>query len=99
MGEFMVTLYYMGVIYQILFLLVNLILMFNFVIAILSSTFAFYEEMKLGLYYNVLNSMFAENEWDDTYGALICTKPPLPTFMLAVPFFPFFLIGGDRTLR
>ena len=76
-----------------------MILLFNFVIAILSSTFAFFEKTKLGLYYNVLNSLFAEMEWDDHYGALICVKPPLPTSILLIPLLPFYMLLTDKSLR
>lgn len=41
------------------FLLLNVIMMLNFVIAILSSTFSFYEEFKEGLFSNVINWMFS----------------------------------------
>jgi hypothetical protein len=54
------------------FLLINTVLMLNFVIAILSSTFKNYEGIKIGLYYNVLIELFAKMSWDDTYGCLVC---------------------------
>ena len=69
-GVPLTSLKFAGHIYQIVFLIVNLILMFNFVIAILSSTFAKYEAMKIGLYYNVIVRMFASLQWDDCNGVL-----------------------------
>ena len=50
---------------MILFILINLVLLFNFVIAILSSTFAKYETMQKGLYNKVLTEHFAPMQWDD----------------------------------
>ena len=47
------------------FLLINTVLMLNFVIAILSSTYKNYEVIKVGLYYNVLLELFAKLSWDD----------------------------------
>lgn len=45
---------YVGRGFMIFFLLFNTVLILNFVIAILSSTYAFYEDKKLGLYYEVI---------------------------------------------
>ena len=45
---------YLGRGFMVFFLLFNTVLILNFVIAILSSTYAFYEDKKLGLYYEVL---------------------------------------------
>jgi len=42
-GEDLVTLYYIGVAWHCTILLINMVLFLNFVIAILSSTFAYYE--------------------------------------------------------
>jgi hypothetical protein len=98
-GNDMIFLYNLGVIYQIIFIIVNVILLFNLVIAILSSTFAFYEQIKLGLYNNVLNSMFSETEWDPYFGALLCLKPPLPNFVLLVPLSPVYFILSSEKLK
>ena len=43
---------YIGICYQMFFLAVNLILMLNFVIAILSDTYSNLSNLKEGLYYN-----------------------------------------------
>ena len=56
------------------FLLINTVLMLNFVIAILSSTYKNYEVIKVGLYYNVLLELFAKLSWDDQYGCLVCAS-------------------------
>lgn len=44
-----------GQVYMVIFILINMVMMLNFVIAVLSSTFAYYEEYKEGLYSNVIN--------------------------------------------
>lgn len=60
-----------------IFLLINTVLMLNFVIAILSSTFKNYENIQIGLYYNVLIELFAKLSWDDNFGCLVCAQQPL----------------------
>ena len=73
-GEDLSVIIQIGKYYQILFLLVNLILMLNFVIAILSSTYANFEHIQSGLYYNVLIQVFPSMGWDDDFGCLICAQ-------------------------
>jgi len=65
-------LYNNGVIYHCFVLLVNMVLFLNFVIAILSATFAYYENKQLGLYYEVIVGLFPSMEYDDRYGAVVC---------------------------
>ena len=65
-------------------LLAHSVLFLNFVIAILSSTYALFEDKKIGLYYEVLVGLFARLEWDDLYGAVVCAQPP--TNVLLLPF-------------
>lgn len=55
--------------------------------------------MKLGLYYNVLNSFFPEMEWDEYYGVLLCVKYPLPTSLLLLPFLPLFTSKNKEFLK
>lgn len=50
--------------------------MLNFIIAILSDTYANYIELKNGLYYNELVMIFPYQDWDDRYGCLVCAQPP-----------------------
>jgi hypothetical protein len=66
-----------------IFLLVNAVLILNFIIAILSSTYAFYENKKLGLYYSTLVSKFSLMQFDEKYGA-ICCAPPILNLILVV---------------
>lgn len=71
-----------GEIFHSVFLLINMVLFLNFVIAIMSSTFAYYETKQLGLYYEVLISNFPAMEYDDRYGALACAQPPFNLMIL-----------------
>mmetsp|Transcript_27175 Transcript_27175/g.41348 ORF Transcript_27175/g.41348 Transcript_27175/m.41348 type:complete len:138 (-) Transcript_27175:1023-1436(-) len=61
-----------GTMYTFVFLLINTVLFLNFVIAILSSTFAYYEDKRLGLYYEVIVAMFPSLDYDERYGAVAC---------------------------
>ena len=81
--EPLVFLKHIGRIYHLIFLVVNLVLMLNFIIAILSDTYANYIELKNGLYYNELVMIFPYQDWDDRYGCLVCAQPP---FNFIVPF-------------
>lgn len=65
-----------GIYYHCLFLTLNMILLLNFVIAILSSTFASYEDKGLGLYYEAVIKKFANLKYDDQYGYIACGAPP-----------------------
>jgi hypothetical protein len=76
-GEVLETIKVLGTYFQLVFLLINTVLMLNFVIAILSSTFNKYENIKIGLYYNVLIELFDKLSWDDKFGCLICAQQPL----------------------
>ena len=71
-GDPIDTLYTIGVVFHCLFLLINMVLFLNFVIAILSSTFAFYDNKQLGLYYEVIVALFPAMEYDEKFGAVVC---------------------------
>ena len=53
-GEPLSFITHFGQFYHLIFLFTNLVLMLNFVIAILSETYAQFENLKNGLYYNEL---------------------------------------------
>ena len=63
---------YMGMVFLVIFLLVNLVLLLNFVIALLSGTFSSYEDKQLGLFYEVIVAMFPVMEYDNRYGSIVC---------------------------
>ena len=60
-----------------------MILLLNFVIAILSSTFASYEDKSLGLYYEVVIKKFSQLKYDDQYGYIACGAPPCNIIVFA----------------
>lgn len=97
-GKQLDSLFVLGQIYLIIFILINVILMLNFVIAILSATFARYDDIKLGLYYNVLNELFPSMSWDNEYGGLICGSKP-PFNIIVLPFIPFYWCCSSATKK
>ena len=86
----------MGKLFHLLFLFVNLILMLNFVIAILSDTYGSLGAIKNGLYYDELVTAFPLQDWNDEYGALICAQPPFNVFL---PFFIPTLLYKEKTSK
>ena len=61
-----------------------MVLLLNFVIAVLSATQAKFEDKQLGLYYEVIVAKFPAMEWDELYGAVVCAQPPMNVMI-----FPF----------
>ena len=89
---------YIGVSYQMLFLAVNLILMLNFVIAILSDTYSKLSGLKEGLYYNQLIKIFPSLDWDSKYGSLVCSNAPFNLFMIPIVPFMMYYENNEPTL-
>ena len=73
-----------------------MVLFLNFVIAILSSTFAFYENKKLGLYNEVIIGLFPNMEYDDRYGATVCSQPPLNLMILPFQWVTIFPLSDEK---
>lgn len=71
-----------GMVFLAIFLLINLVLLLNFVIALLSGTFSNYEDKQLGLYYEVIVAMFPVMEYDNRYGSIVCAQTPFNLMIL-----------------
>ena len=63
---------YSGMIFMFFLLSVNMVLILNLIIAILSSIYEFFKDKRLGLYYEVLVDKFCVMEYDDRYGSVAC---------------------------
>ena len=83
-----------GEVYIIFCLLVNSIIMVNFIIAILADTYTKLTAQSLGLYYDGLIAQIPLYEDDNLYGGLIVGVPPF--HMFALPMIPFYLIVKDE---
>ena len=86
----------LGDVFLICFIVINHILLINLLIAILSSTYALYEQHGVSLYVNGILQMRSAAEYDSRYGALVSTFPPWNAVLL--PFIPFYLIKKDTKL-
>jgi hypothetical protein len=85
----------LGKYYTVFILLANMVLFLNFVIAILSSTFAFYEDKKLGLYYEVIVALFPVMDFDEQYGAVVCAQPPFNLMILPFQWVTVFPLSDE----
>ena len=89
----------LSVVFLMGFLLVNLVLLLNYVIAILSSTYAAYEDKKLGLYYEVIVGSFPAMEYDDRYGAIACAQPPFNMMLLPFQWITVFPLSDEFLIK
>jgi len=80
---------YVGKIYMIIVLMMNLVLLLNLIIAILSNTYTIFAPRSLALYYDGVIDNIAMYKYSKAFGALICGSPPFNLTML--PFLPFFM--------
>ena len=97
-GNVIDGLYTVGVLYNMLFLMLNNVLLLNYVIAVLSSTFAKYETKQLGLYYEVIVASFPSMDYDERYGSVVCATPPLNVTIAPFQWITVFL-EGDRLIK
>jgi hypothetical protein len=79
-----------GIVFQLFSICVNMIVMFNLVIAILSEVYARLAPLELGLYYDNLISSLPAMKYNKEYGYMILLPPPFN--LLYVPFMPLWVI-------
>jgi len=58
--------------WHIIYILLNVVILLNFIIAILANTYAVYQEIAKGLFYNMLIATFPIYQWDEVYGFIVC---------------------------
>ena len=78
-----------------MFLFINLVIMLNFIIAILASTFERYESNSHGYYYQMILSIIPSMEYHESYGAIVCATQPLDLILL-LTYIPIFVIPHDK---
>ena len=83
----------LGDFFLIFFLFVNHILLINLLIAILSSTYAYYETQGVSLYVAGILQMRSAAEYDNRYGALVSSFPPWNVVLL--PVIPAYMLMKD----
>jgi hypothetical protein len=77
----------------VIFILINLLMLLNLVIAIMSDTYSLFVDQKLGLYYAGVIEAMPVYKQDKRYGALISAIPPFN--LLVTILIPFFLGSTD----
>jgi len=83
-----------GYTYLTIFLILGNILMLNFLIAILSNTYAVLEPQSQGLYLDALISVRHDKMYDPHYSGLICA--PFPLNSLSTPFIPLYFFVKSK---
>lgn len=79
-----------GIIFLMVYLVVNVLLLMNYVIAIMTDRYTALQESRLGLFYDGLVSSMAEYKCDSSYGFLITNFLPLnPLNLLLAPLFVY----------
>eukprot|EP00347_Sterkiella_histriomuscorum_P017383 403349594 len=77
---------YIGKSYHLMFLIVNMVLLLNLMIAILSTTFSNLHQLQLALYYDEILEAIPQYQYDKIYGSLICATPPINILMFPAIF-------------
>jgi len=73
--------------------LMNLVLLLNLVIAILSDTYSKFSAQSRGLFYDGMVSAISSYNYDKFYGGMIIATPPIN--LLVLPFLPIFWYSND----
>ena len=85
---------YSGEFFHVAFLMLNLVIILNLIIAIITEEYANTINFKDGLFCNELLNNFAALEWDDHWGFLTVAIPPFNVF---IPFvMPFALYAESQ---
>jgi len=72
----------------------NLVLLLNLVIAILSDTYSKFSAQSRGLFYDGMVAAIPAYNYDKFYGGMIIAAPPFNIFVL--PFLPIYLCIKDK---
>jgi uncharacterized membrane protein len=75
----------------LIFLFVNVVIMLNFIIAILASTYERYESNSHGYYYTMILGIIPTMEYNESYGAIVCATQPLDLILLFICL-PMFIV-------
>lgn len=87
----------MGKIFLVIVLMMNLVLLLNLIIAILSNTFMIFEPKSLSLYYDGVIDNISMYKYSKGFGALICGSPPFN--ILVLPLLPLYMIYPVNKLK
>ena len=85
---------HVGEIYHLAVIILNMVLLINLVIAILSETYTRLSDQKLGLYYDGVIEVIPAYKYRKFYGALIAACPPFN--LLIFPFLPIYAFNRKK---
>ena len=88
--------YWKGYVFSLGFFIINSFLLLNYVIAVMTDTYANLEKNRLGLYYDGLMKSFQRYRYDSRYGALVIT--PFPLNIVIAILSPFFIIIKNEAI-
>ena len=88
----------LGIYFLVFYLVVNILLLTNYVIAIMTDRYTALEQSRLGLFYDGLVSSMSEYKYDSRYGFLIANVIPFNIFSLMLAPI-FYVIHNENTLR
>lgn len=83
-----------GKTFHLIFILLNMVMLVNLVIAVLSETFYRLNIQRLGLYYDGVIEVIPAYKYKKFYGALIAACPPFN--LLVLPFLPIFAFTRQK---
>ena len=88
-----------GTLYHITFICMNLLLIMNLLIAIMSDTYAKFSELKIGLYIQGIIQAMPVYKYDSKYSFLVTVIPPRNLLLLPLLPIAAFCGGNDRFMR
>lgn len=88
-----------GEIFHLSSVIINMILMLNLVIAILSETYARLAPQRLGLFYDGLIASMPGYQFDKRFGILILIPPPMNVFIIIPTLVFLCFLNNDKMLR
>jgi hypothetical protein len=84
---------YVGILFHVLLICVNLLLLLNLLIALMQDTYGEMSGIKMSLYYKNIIYAMPHYKYDPTYACLIAICPPFNVLVLI--FVPFFVLSKD----
>jgi hypothetical protein len=88
-----------GEVFHLISVIINMILMLNLVIAILSETYARLAPQRLGLYYDGLIASMPGYQFDRRFGILILIPPPLNVIVIFPTLIFVCFLNNDQYLK
>ena len=84
----------MGIVFHFILICVNLLLLMNLMIALMSDTYATLSEFKKSLYFTNIIKAMPHYQYDPTYACLITICPPFN--ILVFMFVPYFILSKNN---